>query len=385
MKKRLRLVMQRRFRRVGALLSALVICALLVVPCSASNNASTKKWVVVSSAQLFNESGTRSTYFELTPYENGVIYRYIFASYLVPVQSTVVSSYYDYWIIPINYPDWWRADIPLGAEAYIEIQDVADIDIQLHDSTGYPDVTDTSLDFYLLNSSYSFRANDSYSSSAFALSSEFVGFPVAYTADNESFDGSSNHQVLYTSSIPIPKGVTSAGPTSFSGFNQIVYSPLNCDPKYGAMNSFGLNAVPVFYNFSSNDLVFAVAPSSFNVTKKPVRAYCSCTAKISFWVGADKLPAGLQVGDEFPADTDAFDQLRDDLIAQFPAVSGHIEDDKSMWEGWTDGATVDQTAASTGLQAINATIGSLGQVVAVLSLAAFGAVVLRILLRKAVS
>ena len=105
---------------------------------------------------------------------------------------------------------------------------------------------------------------------------------------------------------------------------------------------------------------------------------------ISFWVDANKLPAGLQVGDEFPANTDAFDQMRDTLIEQFPEASEHIKNDKSTLTGWNDTETVDTDVAFSAMSALNAMFQNLGSFLFIVSLMVFGAVVLRMFIRKAV-
>ena len=113
-------------------------------------------------------------------------------------------------------------------------------------------------------------------------------------------------------------------------------------------------------------------------------SYCMMTAEFTFWVDANKLPSGLKVGDEFPADTDAFDDLRDSLIDQFPEASDNINNGKDTIQGWNDTETVDTDVASTSISALNAMFQNLGGFLFIISLMVFGAVVLRMLIRKAV-
>lgn len=130
-------------------------------------------------------------------------------------------------------------------------------------------------------------------------------------------------------------------------------------------------------NLSSDRLVLGCLVSN--------SVYSSMSAEISFWVDANKLPAGLQVGDEFPADTDAFDQLRDELLDQFPEASENIENGKSTLTGWNDTETVDTDVASTTLSILDAMFQNLGTFLFTVSLMIFGAVVLRMFIKKAVS
>ena len=133
-------------------------------------------------------------------------------------------------------------------------------------------------------------------------------------------------------------------------------------------------------------MAWIIAPDSFTVSSSWWNTYAqlSVRATMSYWVGADKLPSGLQIGDEFPADTDAFDQLRDDLIDQFPEASDNIQNGKDTIQGWNDTETVDTDIASTSISALNAMFQNLGGFLFIVSLMVFGAVVLRMLIRKAV-
>ena len=92
----------------------------------------------------------------------------------------------------------------------------------------------------------------------------------------------------------------------------------------------------------------------------------------------------MQVGDEFPANNDAFDNLRDELLKQFPEVGDNIENGKPTIQGWNDTETVDSDVAVTSISALNAMFQNLGGFLFIISLMVFGAVVLRMLIRKAV-
>ena len=73
------------------------------------------------------ENGVLTTYFKLSPYYNGALYQTIFTTqYGFAVKEISGNSFADVWACPINYPDWWRADIPLGAMSYIEFSNFSD-------------------------------------------------------------------------------------------------------------------------------------------------------------------------------------------------------------------------------------------------------------------
>lgn len=360
-------------KRFAALVAALMLCVSLCVPCFASNNASTQKWVVAEERLMTNESGTQSTYFRLTPYVKGEV----FPAFIMSHSSPVYLSYSDAsgshiygtstFLSCSNYPDWWRSAIPLGGLSYIQISL----------KSAYKSATPTSPRTALSNARfYFFDSNnavdltvntnsyvdgmdiDGYSGSLSQTSSSL--FPIAIATDS-SF--------LTADSVVLNVGSTSIITLSSMG-NVCFGFPIN-------YNHTGIGADMTYLtNLSSDRLVLGVGGSDSN--------YVTVTAAISFWVGADKLPAGLKVGDEFPANNDAFDDLRDDLIKQFPELSEKVENGKTTIQGWNDTETVDTDLANTSLSTINALFQNLGQFLAIVSLMIFGAVVLRMLVRKAV-
>ena len=164
----------------------------------------------------------------------------------------------------------------------------------------------------------------------------------------------------------------------------LVYTPINL--SFSGTSDFNVGLSYPFYNCSSSDLIWIVLPRNLiaSSTSAMAGSFISVRCTISYWVDANKLPAGLKVGDEFPADTDAFDQLRDDLIEQFPEASENIENGKATIQGWNDTETVDTDVASTSISVLNALFQNLGGFLFLVSLMVFGAVVLRMLIRKAV-
>lgn len=72
-----------------------------------------------------NEMGTYSRYLRLTPYQGGEIYATTISSYVASLNVKASSSappptHFMTWLVPINFPDWWRAALPLGNRAYIQ-------------------------------------------------------------------------------------------------------------------------------------------------------------------------------------------------------------------------------------------------------------------------
>lgn len=387
-------------KRFAALVAALILCLALCVPCFASNNASTKKWVVAEEATMPTESGANGKYFKLSPYVNGEVYaapittnwaktffQNVYGS--SPDSSSGTSALF---ACPINYPDWWRSAIPLGGLSYVTIDNVSLVRCTNNGTTP------TKFAFYFYSSKYSFVLTQSTTvgvNPTYELSSPLMAYPISgrhpvtNTAGNNTFQDVSADFILRSLSSP----TDSLHP--LQRCSQIVFSPVQSSydsPFFFGSSGMGLSRVNTLYNLSSDDLVILVLPywndttgfPSHNSTSFPATGTITVTAVVSFWVDATKLPAGLKVGDEFPADTDAFDDLRDSLIDQFPEAGDKIENGKDTIQGWNDTETVDTAVASTSISALNALFQNLGGFLFIVSLMVFGAVVLRMLIRKAV-
>lgn len=357
-KKQLRLL-----KGFAALVSALMLCSSLCVPAFASNNASTKKWVIVAEDQRRAENGELSTYFKLSPYYDGSLYATPFQTTLSFVDSSFDNSgRYDVWMIPTNYPDWWRADIPLGGVSYVEFSDVTVV------SNSIPNSSVSSIRFLPVDKAYSFTVTNSFYSSASSLSVPLFAYPFGL------YRQAANGSYFFQPATGIYSSIPDGAFASLQSCTQVVVSPLSG-------SSIAPSPEYVFYNTSSSRLAWCVIPGSYS---PPSGGILRVTAVLSYWVDANKLPAGLKVGDEFPADTDAFDKLREDLIDQFPEASENIVNGKDTLTGWNDTETVDSDVASSALSALNAMFQNLGSFIFIISLMVFGAVVLRMFIKKAV-
>lgn len=94
------------------------------------------------------------------------------------------------------------------------------------------------------------------------------------------------------------------------------------------------------------------------------------------------LPADVKVGDWISQGS--MDKLQDQLINDFDVNSDTLKDSKQNFDSWQNSNTIDTDVADTGLNIINALMQNVGQFAFVVSLLCFGAVVLRVLIRKAV-
>lgn len=359
-------------KRFAALVAALVICAALCVPCFASNNASSKKWVIVAEDQRAGENGQLTRFFKVTPYSNG-------AEYATPISSITYSvelssGVYDKWTCPVNYPDWWRADLPLGSASYVEISSPTIKEAYSRNSKTGAIEYSKSVFLVPLLKSYALTSTFSRYSSATAFTGSFSFFPSAL------LNGTSDYVSYYgTDGIVLP----ASGESSIKRLDTMsnLVPAMFYDPSIGP----SVNKVETLHNASSSQIIWIAIPDvNWPASNLPLGYYADVTCVISYWIDANKLPAGLQVGDEFPADTDAFDKLRDDLIEQFPEASENIQNGKDTLTGWNDTETVDSDVASSALSVLNGMFQNLGSFLFIVSLMVFGAVVLRMFIRKAV-
>lgn len=368
-------------KRFVALVAALVLSSALCMPCFASNNASSQKWVVVGERDMRNEMGTYSRYLHLTPYQGGEIYATTISSYVASLFTDVSTSApeptnFMTWLVPLNFPDWWRAALPLGNRAYIQF----DSPQIVQNSTGSSLSSFNVFAFSRSQASYfdfSVDRNKPTSSNTSDTSVVFRNDSPLFPLSSGIIDGSFG-------SSPRASGVSLQ-----VGSSSLVYSLQDFYQLYpafwsvsGSYSGFSYTSVAGLSNLSSDDLILGVTLPTFPASES---AYIlTVSVAISFWVDANKLPAGLKVGDEFPANTDAFDQMRDDLIDQFPEASEIIQNGKDTLTGWNDTETVDTDVASSALSVLNAMFQNLGSFLFIVSLMVFGAVVLRMFIRKAV-
>lgn len=377
-------------KRFSALVAALVICAALCLPCFASNNASTQKWKIVAEAMMANEQGTESKYYHISPYQNEALYRTRFRTQTYSVQVTSDSSYHDFWSYPENYPDWWRSPVPLGSRSYIQIDDPILTTCTIKKDLASYSYSTANLRFVLFPLSSGLSLTRSYDSSASSLTSDLFVYPVYTTRLEQTTDSSSSFLTtnlvsgLDFSSVPT-SGLTSSAVMALEYFTYLSFSPAALNTATGRENYFDLHSFYGFYNASSDAFRIGVLPVSHFDYSANMSLIVECTAIVSYWVDANKLPAGLAVGDQFPANNDAFDSLRDELLEQFPEAAENIANGKSTLTGWNDTETVDTEVASTSMSALNAMFQNLGSFLFIISLMVFGAVVLRLFIKKAVS
>lgn len=367
-------------KRFAALVAALMLCASLCVPAFASNNAQWRKWVITDEALLPNEQGTNSKYFQLTPFQDGSVYAAVVQSFTTKFRFTVTNddgSYFhggdSFALNCYNYPDWWRSAIPLGALSYIEVVPKSIGYASSPFASSWTSASTARLYFFDSNNRIDSLV---WSTAGNAYNRTSVGgFSSAVAPDIYLTDASAPGEpptFINIGALWVNVGQTYR--VALSSFQNIVTGwpfSSSVSPTLGV----GLSSA-YLTNLSSDRLVMGVRVSD--------GSYCMMTAEFTFWVDANKLPSGLKVGDEFPADSDSFDNLRESLIDQFPEAAENIENGKSTLTGWNDTETVDTDVASSAMSALNAMFQNLGSFLFIVTLMVFGAVVLRMFIKKAV-
>lgn len=146
------------------------------------------------------------------------------------------------------------------------------------------------------------------------------------------------------------------------------------------------SSYPSTYSCPSSDLGLVVVKQAFPPSGGTLNSASSFSPSTSFKLIPTLLvPVGLlpdvKVGDWI---SDSPEDLQKALTNEFGIDSGTLKNSKDNLNSWNSTSSVDTDLANTSLSAINALFQNMGQFLAIVSLLIFGAVVLRMLLRKAV-
>lgn len=186
------------------------------------------------------------------------------------------------------------------------------------------------------------------------------------------------------------RSVSSSG--SVSGFgiengdNDFWASPFN--DKYLKLSKSHITsdyrAIPSNLTIPSSEVGFVFAKQPEGNQMHPYNTEFNVTLSFAatLWVPKSLLPADVAVGDWISnADVES---LQDQLVKDFDVNSDTLKNSKQNFDSWQSSNTIDTDVANTGLDLINGLMQNVGQFVFVVSLLCFGAVVLRVLIRKAV-
>lgn len=383
------------FKRFAALLAALVSSFCFCLPCFASNNASTFEWVVTASKQMYGENGQLTDYLQLSPFVDGNFYAATFETrflsyrgsyYVGPhTDSSTYTTHPQVWGCPVNYPDWWRADLPLGRTAYVQFDKLTFI--PTGSSPLFSDLT--SVCFLPQNKVYSFDITadqvvekQKYPDPDVHLSGKFP-FYLIYTysqATNndvtDSFVGGDlltlgSKSVSFNSSSPVTYSMSEDQCVLTLNQNNLHYSYYWIDSLANAsLSQIEWLVMPDIRSFSDAQLL--------QLNDKILKV----SAEVSFWIDASKLPPGLEIGDSFPS-PERFDSLRELLIDDYD-VEARMSDTHDFFISGLDTDTVPSDVASGASGLLGGLFQNLGTFLSSVSLLCFGAVLLRMLIRKAV-
>lgn len=390
--------MNKRHKRFAALLAALVSLFCFCLPCFASNNAATFEWVVTASKQMYGENGQLTDYLQLSPFVDGNFYAATFETrflsynnsyYIGPhTDSSTYTIHPQVWGCPVNYPDWWRADLPLGRTSYVQFDKLTFI--PSGSSSLFSDLT--SVCFLPQNKTYSFDitaynvvGKQKYPDPDVHLSGRFP-FYLIYTysqaTNNDVKDSFVGGDLLTLGSMSVP----------FNSSSPVTYS-MSEDQCVLALNQNNLHYsyywIDSMANASLSQIEWLVMPDIRSFSDAQLLQLndkiLKVSAEISFWIDANKLPAGLQVGDKFPApDSDPLGDLQKKLLEDY-----EVEDRIHDTEFWFDSAlndfqSVDSDVATGASGLLGGLFQNLGTFLFSVSLLCLGAVVLRMVIKKAV-
>lgn len=219
----------------------------------------------------------------------------------------------------------------------------------------------------------------------------------AYSSSDSSFADSST-SILDDFPVFVPNSVFVAGSKTDTSTNHTSFGL-----KDGAVNFWATPTNGKYVDLSSSHTsAHSMRPFAANYTipsselgfcffKDPGSGYHSYTSEFNIsdlrfaatlWVPASMLPSDIQVGDWISQGT--MDKLQDQLVNDFDVNSDTLKNSKDNFDSWQNSNTIDTDVANTSLDIINGLMQNVGQFAFVVSLLCFGAVVLRVLIRKAV-
>lgn len=389
--------MNKRYKRFAALLAVLVSSFCFCLPCFASNNAATFEWVVTASKQMYGENGQLTDYLQLSPFVDGNFYAATFETRFLSYRGSYYvgphtdSPTYDtspqVWGCPVNYPDWWRADLPLGRNSYVQFDKLKFI--PTGSSSLFSDLT--SVSFLPQNKVYSFD-----------ITADQVVEKQKYPDPDVHLSGKFPFYLIYTYSQATNNDVNDSfvggdllcltgKPVSYNASSPVIYT-MSEDQCVLTLNQNNLHYsyywIDSMANASLSQIEWLVMPDisdwsdeqKLQLNDKILKV----SAEVSFWIDANKLPVGLEVGDSFPA-PDQFDSLRDSLLDKYDVEKQIGQTDSYLDEAINDFHSVDSDVASGASGLLGGLFQNLDTFLFPVCLLCLGAVFLRIVLRKAVS
>lgn len=225
------------------------------------------------------------------------------------------------------------------------------------------------------------------------------GYLTSWPSDSfSSYSDTFDHEILDYNPIFVPSNIfffgsktdTSTNHSSFgivNGDNDFWASPYNAN--YLKLSKSHLST-PTFRSFPSHfsipsadvGFVFCKRPTGDGMHVYNTEFNVTLSFAAVLWVPKSLLPADVEVGDWISkADVES---LQDQLLKDFDVNSDTLTNSKQNFDSWQNSNTIDTDIADIAFNVFHALFGTaLASFVSTVVLLCFGAVVLRILLRKA--
>lgn len=376
------------FKRFAALVAALVLCASLCVPAFASN-------VVADIPSVAEFRKHPSSWFVWRSFDlNGYTYYELTAS-SISFDGDFVSSgpTYENQLFDISYTS--------GSDSHYDFACATPIPITgVSPWSALPSFTITSGFRYYSSAVRFYPASGTdlsnlyiYLVPLFNQSDLSVGFSASsgslnYTVPSGFFDSPfySYSFALRSYSSTLTSGYHLVGGSSkfstASSSSGSVSNNLSLSGSYYINHYDSLAPYPQGYNVSTSNLgvVFVRKPSSGLITSA---SFFSASVSGVFTVLVNSVVTGdLTVGSWLS--TEDLKDLQDQLVNDFDVDSDTLKNSKDNLNSWNSTSSVDSDIASGAIGFLNGIFQNLGTFLFSVSLLCFGAVVLRMLIRKAV-
>lgn len=314
---------------------------------SDTSGFSTGSYSTNSSTYSFTSSGSTTTFMYALPY--------------IPVSLACAGFWRDLPSFPVGSPSRYA-----GA-------------VRLYPIVTNGDYLSTLPDVFADRSVYAFLSSwpaSGDSSIADQYANEFFDTYPVYIPSNLFFFGS--------------KTDTSTSHTSFGivgGSNDFWATPSNdkyIDLTSSHLSNTSMSSFPPNVTIPSSDLgfVFCKRPSGDGMHVYNSEFDVTLTFAATLWVPDLLLPSDVKVGDWISKAT--VEDLQDELANQFKINSDTLKDSKDNLNSWNSTSSVDSDIASGASGLLGGLFQNLGTFLFSVSLLCFGAVVLRMLIRKAV-
>lgn len=218
------------------------------------------------------------------------------------------------------------------------------------------------------------------------------------SSGNSSFSDQYDHEIIDTYPVYVPTNIFFFGDkqsssTSVSGYgiaggdNDFWATPSNHNYLHLSKSHYstpGYRSFPRGVYIPSSDIgfVFCKRPEGDQMHPYNTEFNVNLNFAATLWVPTSLIPDNVKVGDWISKAT--LEDLQDQLVNDFDVNSDTLKNSKQNFDSWQNSNTIDTDVADTSLNIINALMQNVGQFAFVVSLLCFGAVVLRVLIRKAV-